>query len=61
MTHLIVFLLAYYLVAYHKPLLKAYNNRKVVVERIRNSTNEERYFVGASMFMLALGFLLASL
>lgn len=40
---------------------KLVDNRGKIIDRVVNSTDEERVFVGVMTFLLSLGFLLASL
>lgn len=65
MIETIVFLAMYYLVAFHKPLVKMYANRKRIAKNLRVSwkqmDSERRIWYAMFVFLIALGFWLASL
>lgn len=54
-------LIAFSIVFNRRHLASVYNNREKIAKRVKDSSDEERVFVGAITFLLALGFLLASL
>ena len=65
MIETIAFLAMYYLIAYHKPLVKVYNNRKRLWKNLRVSwsqmDSEKRIWYALFLFLITLGFWLASL
>lgn len=65
MIETIVFLAMYYLIAYHKPLVKVYNNRKRIWKNLRVTWSQmddtERIGYALFAFLISLGFLMASM
>lgn len=54
-------LIAFSIVFNRKHLASVYNNRGKIAKKVRDSSDQERVVFGAMVFVLALGFLLASL
>lgn len=53
--------IAFLIVANHKKITSVYASRGKIIQRVKDSSDHERIFVGVMVFLLGLGFLLASL